>query len=179
MSWSIFIVGFFFYYGNKKKRFSTTFSLLFFSGVEHAAAPGVADARFVPGVCLLDDDVVVRAGRVEMQPELLLRDVPVVDQRRLFVDVDAAARQLSYALLPSTVSYLPAAWPGGRAVGHLRSAPPPGKSLGHPMIDAGWPVAVGRSRDRPSGLEVVGLTAGDEVGVEVEVGSGPNQARTT
>jgi len=99
MSWSIFIVGFFFYYGNKKKRFSTTFSLLFFSGVEHAAAPGVADARFVPGVCLLDDDVVVRAGRVEMQPELLLRDVPVVDQRRLFVDVDAAARQERRALV--------------------------------------------------------------------------------
>ena len=36
---------------------------------------------------------------------------------------------------------------------------------------------VGRSRDRPSGLEVVSLIVGAEVGVEVEVDSGPKQAR--
>jgi len=38
-------------------------------------------------------------------------------------------------------------------------------------------VVIAHVSARPSGIEVVGLTVGAKVGIEVEVGSGPNQAR--
>ena len=73
------------------------------------------------------------------------------------------------------------AWrPGGRAVSHPRPAPA-SQSCGCSVMGTVRPDArsetAGRSRDRPPGLEVVGLAVGCELGIEDGVGSGSAQGQ--
>ena len=77
--------------------------------------------------------------------------------------------------LPTSIPRLA---PGGRAVSHPRSAPA-SQSCGCSVMDTirldARSETAGRSRDRPPGLEVVGLAVGCELGIEVGVGSGSAQ----